>query len=110
MPNDAFTQQALAADPRFQLRVRNALMKIAWQVLNEAPTVAGHTQRATYARQVLGTPDTYAKELAKSLTTRTNLLAFATTYDFTQGAVVTASADADIESQLSTDWNGLAGV
>jgi hypothetical protein len=41
---------------------------------------------------------------------RTNLFNFTTSFDFQRGAVVTASGDADIESQLATDWDHLAGV
>lgn len=110
MPNDAFSQQALAVDKRFILRIQNALCATAWQVLNEATSVTGHTQRATYARQVLGSPATFAAQLALSMVTRPNVMNFATSYDFAQGAVVSACGDADLLSQINTDWNGLAGV
>src|SRR5437868_5907571 len=108
--NDAFTQQALAVDKKFILRVQNALCAVAWQILNEATTVAGHTQRASYARQVLGSPATFASQLALSLVTRPNVMNFVTSYDFVQGAVVSTTTDADLQSQISTDWNGLSGV
>lgn len=110
MANDAFSQQALAADKGFILRVQNALCAIAWQVLNESSATAGHAQRATYARQVLGSPATFAAQLAISLVTRPNVMNFATSYDFAQRAVVSASGDPDLLSQINTDWNGLAGV
>ncbi len=51
-----------------------------------------------------------AFQLASSFVGRPNVFSFATTYDFHVGAVVTASGDPDIESQLHTDWNDLAGV
>lgn len=110
--NDAYTQQALAADPRFRLRVKAALATIAWQVLNEDPGTVGHQQRAVYARQVLGALDQYTANLAPSLVMRTNVFNFATTVSLDLGTPVvsTASGDADLQSQLDTDWNKLAGA
>jgi len=110
MANDAFTQQALAKEPRFILRLQNALGKTAWQVLNESPSTSGHTARANYARGVLSNPNGFATTLAPAFVNRPNVISFTTSYDFQQGAVVTASGDADIESQLATDWDNLSGV
>lgn len=109
MANDANTQQALAADPRFQLRVKNALASVAWQVLNETPP-ANHAARAAYARLVLSDLNSYAAEIAGSLVTRPNVMNFVTSYDFVELAVVTTSGDADLQSQLATDWNNMAGA
>jgi hypothetical protein len=110
MPNDAFTQQALAADPRFVQRLANALGKVAWEVLNEDPGAPNHTARAQYAQRVNASPQGTALQLAPSFVNRPNVFQFATSYDFTVGGTVTASGDADIESQLHTDWDDLAGV
>jgi hypothetical protein len=110
MPNDAFSQQALAADHRFLQRLANAYGKVAWEVLNEDPTVPNHTTRAQYAQRVNQNPYQMAQQLAPSFVNRPNVFAFTTSYDFTVGGTVTASGDADIESQLHTDWDDLAGV
>lgn len=110
MANDAFTQQALAADHRFLLRLENALGKVAWTIINESGGTAFHAERKAFARQVLSNPIGFATTFAPWFVTRTNVIAFTTSYDFTQGAVVTAAGDADLESQLSTDWNVLAGL
>lgn len=112
MANDAYTQQALAADPRFRLRVKAALAVIAWQVLNEDPGTVGHQQRAVYARTVLGALDQAAANLVGSLVMRTNVFNFATSVSLDLGtpAVSTASGDADLQSQLATDWTNLAGA
>lgn len=119
MPNDAFTQQALAVDPKFQLRLQNALSKVAWEILEEDVTTPHHAERVTYAQKVTSSsplptattgPSMVAQQLAPSFVNRPNVFQFATSYDFTVGAVVTASGDADIENQLHTDWNKLAGV
>lgn len=118
MANDAFTQQALAADKHFQLRLQNALSKVAWEILEEPADTDHHAERATYAQKVVGSgtpspvsgPSMMAAQLAPSFVNRPNIFNFTTSYDFTIGATVTESGDADIESQLHTDWNMLAGV
>ena len=110
MPNDAFTQQALAADNRFHQRLQNALTRVAWEVLDEDPSTLHHAERAAYANRVNGTPLQTAQQLAPSFVNRPNVFNFETTYAFEVGAVVTAAGDPDLESQLHTDWNKLAGV
>jgi len=110
MANDAFTQQALADDGRFRQRVKAALAKVAWQVLNESGATQDHAVRAAYARTVIANVDGAALQVAPWLVMRTSVVAFTTSYDFQQGAVVTASGDADIEAQLAADWSLLAGV
>ena len=110
MPNSSFTQQALANAPHFRQRVRAALATVAWQVLSEAGSTENHTIRPNYARLVLTNLDGVAGQIVGWLVQRTNVINFATSYDFTIGSVVTASGDPDIESQLATDWNVLAGV
>jgi hypothetical protein len=110
MANDSYTQQALAADPNFRLRVQNAISTVAWQVLNEPADTPGHTTRAEFARQVINNLPLAAQSAAGWLVDRPNVLQFDTTFDFKARAVVTASGDPDIESQLHSDWNTLAGV
>lgn len=118
MPNDAFTQQALAREPRFQVRLQNALTKVAWEVIEEDPATPHHAERVAYAQKVVGTntqnsmtgSSLIATQLSPSFVNRPNIFAFATSYSFEVGAVVTASGDLDIESQLRTDWDELAGV
>lgn len=111
MANSSFTQQALASDSHFRLRLKNALAKVAYVVLNENTAIPFHEQRANYARTtVLTNLDGTAAQLSSSIVIRTSIFAFETSYDFVAGSVVTASGDADIEGQLLTDWNILAGV
>jgi len=110
MPNDAYTQQALSRDANFQLRVRANLMSVAWEVLDEADTVEFHTQRAAFARQVINNPDGYVSSVSAWLVMRPNLFNFDTSFNFQAGAVVSASGDPDMQSQLMTDWNDLAGI
>lgn len=112
MANDAFSQQALANDARFRLRVKSALALIAWQVLNEDPGTVGHSTRTVYARSVLANLDGAASSVAGWLVMRTNVLSFATSVALDQGTTVVSSAcgDPDIQSQLATDWSNLAGA
>lgn len=112
MANDALSQQALAADPIFRLRVKSSLAKIAWQILSEDPATANHQLRKTYALQVLANLDGATGNIVGSVVMRTNLFAAATSVSLVQGRpqVLTAALDADIDSQLATDWSALAGV
>jgi hypothetical protein len=113
MPNNARTQQALAAGQHFRSRVKAALAKVAYQVLDEDPATEGHTQRANFARQSLANVEQAAYNLAPGLVMRTNVFGFATTYDFelgVNGEVITASGDIDLEAQMIADWNLYAGV
>jgi len=110
MANDSYSQQSLGADPNFHRRVRAALSSVAWQVLNEADAVPNHDAREKYARSVISNLDTMARQIAQWLVHRPNLMAFETSYSFPGAAVVTAAGDADIESQLMTDWNELSGT
>lgn len=114
MANDAFTQVALANDPRFRVRLKAALLAIAAQVLGEDPATANHPNRVVYANKVIAGPDTEAAKAAPFLVMRPNVNNFVTsyTYDFTQGvgSVVNACGDADLQSQIATDWNWLAAA
>ena len=110
MPNDAGSQQCLAEDPTFRRRVKDALNVVAWQIIEEDPATPAHSSRATFARSVLSNLDGQASVTASWIVNRTNLFAAETTYDFDQRATITAAADADIQSQISTDWNVMAGI
>jgi len=113
MPNDAFTQQALATDPTFRQRVKASLTRISYQVLEESTGTAGHAARAAYARATLANIDAALNTLIGSFVFRTNVFTPATTlaFDGRGGVVVqTAATDAAMDSQLATDWSNLAGA
>lgn len=111
MANTSHSQQRLASDPTFHARVRAALAIVAWQVIEENSNTANHALREAYARNtVLPNLALVAVQISPSLVERTNLIGADTTYDFVSGNIVTAATDAAIESQLSSDWNVLAGV
>jgi hypothetical protein len=108
MANDSYTQQMLAADKNFLLRVRAALSSVAWQVSAEADTTPNHDKRSAYARMVLDNLTNVSMNIAPWLVMRPNLMSFATSFDFKMASVVTASGDPDIESQLMSDWDFLS--
>lgn len=110
MPNDGYSQQALAADSRFQARVRSSLASVAWQVLQEDPATAYHTERSKYALTVLQNLTGQATSVSGWVVERPNVINFETSYSFAADAVVTAATDADLESQLMTDWNFMSGI
>src|SRR4030095_6043678 len=114
MPNDAYTQQALAMDAQFRRRVRSSLSAVAWQVENEAPATPNHANREKYAQQVIRQLDSELSIILPSFVMRPNVFNFDTTYHFDfptlVGQVVSASGDADIMSQLATDWDDLAAA
>lgn len=110
MANTAASQMALANDAGFILRVQAALASVAFQVLSENPATVNHPQRVSLAAAVLNNPSGKAAQIAQTLVMRTNVFAFTTSYDFDKRAVVTASGDPDLQSQLMTDWNVYAGI
>lgn len=113
MANDNFTQQALANDPTFRQRVKASMTRIAFQVLGESTGTTGHNTRTAYARAFLAAPDSVVASMAGWFVFRTNVINFTTSVGFNgQGGTVvtTAAADADLDSQINSDWNSLAGV
>lgn len=113
MSNDNFTQLALANDPTFRQRLKASLSRIAWQILGEDPATANHTARKVYANGVLNNPDSVTNSLVGTFVFRTNVFGAVTSlaFDGRGGTVVqSAAVDAALDSQLATDWNGLAGV
>lgn len=114
MPNDTFTQNALANDPRFRTRVRGALSSIAWQVINEDIGTANHVNRLHYAQQVIRQLDQELTAILPSFVFRPNVMNFATThaYDFAMqtGQVVSAAGDPDLLSQIASDWDDMAAA
>jgi hypothetical protein len=114
MPNDSYTQQALAGDPNFRGRVRAALSSVAWQIEGEAASVPNQANRLRYAKQVIRNLDFETTTIVPTFVMRPNVINFPTSfaYDFvTQvGFVKTEAADADLTSQLFTDWDQLAAA
>lgn len=114
MPNDAFTQQALATDAGFRRRIRSAMSSVAWEVTNEDPNTTNHFNRNNYAHQVIRGLDNEVTVVLPNIVFRPNVNNFATSaeYDFpTQTlSIVTTAGDPDLLSQIATDWDDLAAA
>lgn len=100
---------ALAADQQFRQRLRNLMLLEAAGVYAESGATPNHNARVAFAFKLLNQPS-LADQLADVFATRTNLISSSVTYDFDRRAVVSDASDAAIRSQISTDWNMLAGV
>jgi hypothetical protein len=114
MANDNYTQQALAADTHFRQRVRAAMSSVAWQVQGEDPATPNHAARVQYAQRVIRNLDAEVAIILPTFVMRPNVNNFATTYVFDfvyqTGQVANASSDADLLSQLSSDWDAMAAA
>lgn len=111
MANTAIQQQRLAASPHFHERVKAAFATVAFQVIAEGRDTPTEVIRYNYARAVLANLDGTVSSTVGWLVQRTNLtVGEDTTYDWDIPSPVTTASDAEIESQLMTDWNVLAGV
>jgi len=111
MANDSASQQALSEDHSFRRRVKDALSIVAWEIIEEDPATPDHKKRVDYARHtVIPNLDVSANQTAMWLVNRINIFSFETSYDFTSRAVLTASGDPDIQAQIRSDWNIMAGV
>src|SRR5437016_3396645 len=93
-----FQEQAILAEtPAFVERVRIGMCAAAIAVQAEAPATPNHTNRATYAKLVLNSPDSYAPLFALAI------CAF-------DSSLTAASADAAVQADVSAVWNALAGT
>jgi hypothetical protein len=109
--NTAFDLQALANSGFFRQRVKNALGKIAGNIIDPNITPAATAASKSYARQVLGNLDLYVTNLVGWLVTRTNVLSTTISASLVKGQVVVDSdvTDAALESQINSDWPLIAG-
>jgi hypothetical protein len=100
---------ALGIDNDFRQRVRALFLLEAGVVYSESGATPNHAARALFASKIVQNPST-ADNLAPALAQRTNLVASAVTYNFDAQRVQSDATDAEIRSQIATDWNMFAGV
>jgi hypothetical protein len=100
---------ALGNDTDFRQRVRTLFLLEAGVVYSESGATPNHTARATFASNMAKNPG-IADTLAPALATRTNISASTVTYNFDAQRIETDATDAEIRSQIATDWNYFAGV
>lgn len=89
-------QAALAVNPTFIERVELAAVSAALDVYNEAPGTTGHSARAAMARQVVESPDPWARVLAWGVAADVSISA--------------ATTDTALKSRIAAIWNTYAGV
>jgi len=110
---DVSTQQmALTRDTGpggFMERVQAMLAFVSSTILSEPGTTPYHSKRAMYAQQVVASPSNAAYQGGPQIVMGVNIVA-ATTYDEETKTSVCTAADIDLQSQIVTLWNSLAGI
>jgi hypothetical protein len=93
-------QQFLAADPIFQNRVRQSLLKGCVAIKAEDPNLTPfHREREAFAVGVANSPDSYSKLVSQSIATNSAVIADATQ----AGTVVLTTNNAAAQAALVTD-------
>jgi hypothetical protein len=100
---------ALGDDQDFRQRVRALFYLESGVVYAENPATANHSARALFASKIM-TNQIDGGSFAPALAQRTNLAAETVTYNFDDQRVETSATDAEIRSQISTDFNLFAGI
>jgi hypothetical protein len=105
-------QMALTRDTGpggFMERVTAMMAKVAGSTLTEAASVPYHMQRAFFAQKVVQNPSSASVQGGPQVVMGVNVIA-TTTYDEQTKTSVCTIADIDLESQIETLWNSLAGI
>lgn len=93
----------------FMERVTAMLSFVTSTILSEPGTTPYHQQRAFYAQKVVGNPQQAATLAGPQVVMGVNIVA-ATTYDEIEKEATCTAADIDLQSQILTLWNSLAGI
>jgi hypothetical protein len=93
----------------FMERVTAMLARVAGVVLAEPGTVAYHPNRAQYAQRVIQNPGMASTQAGPIVVMGVNVVA-ATTYNEETKTSTNTMADIDLESQITSMWNQLAGI
>lgn len=113
MAVDVTTQQmALTRDTGpggFMERVQATLAQVATDVLSESGGTPYHQPRAFYAQRVVQSPQQAATQAAPQVVMGVNVVQ-ATTYDPDTKTSKCTIADLDLQSQIMTLWNAIAGI
>ena len=110
---DTSTQQmALTRDTGpggFMERVQAMLAFVTPTILNEPAATPHHQPRAYYAQRVVGSPRQAAELAGPQVVMGVNVVV-ATTYDEQTKTATCTIADIDLQSQIISLWNSLAGI
>lgn len=98
-----YTQQfALGQDSVFQGQVAVAMQITAANVMTEAATVAGHVQRAFFAKQVIQAPTVWNPIIAQFISAQTN-------NPMTPLTVPSTVTDALIQTAMDAQFGNMSG-
>lgn len=104
---ESTTQMRLAKDVDFLERVAYNMVKTAKDVKAEALATACHTQRSSYATNVINSPESFARVAAVMIVGGVNLIG---TVSFDgQGKPTSSVTDGALFSQINTFWSALSG-
>jgi hypothetical protein len=93
----------------FMERVQAMLAFVARTVLSESGQTSYHQGRAFYAQKVIDRPVDFATQAGPQVVMGVNVIN-ATTYDEATKTATCTIADIDLQSQIQTLWNSLAGL
>lgn len=105
-------QMALTRDTLpggFMERVTAMLAFVTSTILSEPGTTPYHQNRAQYAQKVVSNPQQAATLAGPQVVMGVNIVA-ATTYDEVTKTSICTAADIDLQSQIVSLWNALAGI
>lgn len=105
-------QMALTRDTGpggFMERVTAMIAFVAGNVLTEPGNTAYHQPRAFYAQKVIERPIQLGQQAGPQIVMGVNVIQ-ATTYDENTQKATCTIADIDLQSQIMTLWNSLAGI
>lgn len=102
-------QMALTRNIEFMERVQAMLAQTSGEVLGEPGNTPYHAYRAQYAQQVVRQPSIMAQQAGPQIVMGVNVIA-TTTYDEETKVATCTIADIDLQSQVMTLWNALAGI
>lgn len=112
MADPSTAQMALTRDTGpggFMERITAILAYVANATLSESVGTAYHSGRALYAQKVLTNPLQAATAGGPLIVMGINVVS-KTTYDPVTKTSVCTAADIELQSQIQSDWNGLAGL
>src|SRR5262245_15395046 len=93
----------------FMERVTAMLARVAGTVLNEPAATEFHQGRAVYAQRVIADPNQSTINAGPQIVMGVNVIQ-TTVYDEQTQQSTCSIADIDLESQVLTLWNSLAGL
>jgi hypothetical protein len=112
MAETSVQQMALTRDTGpggFMERVTAMLAMVTSSILSEPFETPYHPHRAQYAQRVVQSPQQAAVQAGPQVVMGVNVIA-STTYEEATKTSICTIADIDLQSQIVTLWNALAGI